>query len=438
MLASYFMPQQALQPGTISDVTDERWKLVRDILASRSFAKASRLSSFLAYVCAETLRGNGADLNERQIGIEVFGRSASYLPAEDSIVRASARLLRNRLELYFSTEGKDSDWIIIIPKGSYIPVFKPRPRERSLPSPLAPIEVRVEEQEASESPGSRRFPIVIGILFVIAAILAVVLRLHPIRVGSSSNSDKQIWSMLLTPKRRTLIVPADSTLSLIQTERRVPLTLSEYLEQKQAVMTSLAASSRLPQALIHISDHQYTSIADLNMAFRIGRLPQADTAQLEIRYARDLTLSELKNSNLILMGGPRANPWVQLFAGRIDYSLDDEPADGLDNVNVKAPRPGEQSRYMAVVKGEGTYSLAVIAFVGGLEGDDHALLIEGTDMAGTEGACDFLLDSKASAAFFSTLTRPDGSVSHFELLLETKTVKGNASEPQILAYRRLP
>jgi hypothetical protein len=203
-------------------------------------------------------------------------------------------------------------------------------------------------------------------------------------------------------------------------------------------MTSLAATSRLPKTLINISDHQYTSIADLNMAFRIGRLSQADTAQLEIRYARDLTLSELKNSNLILMCGPRANPWVQLFAGRIDYSLDDEPADGLDYVNVKAPREGEHSRYMAVVKGEETYSLAVIAFVGGLEGDDHALLIEGTDMAGTEGACDFLLDSKASSTFFSTLTRPDGSVSHFEILLETKTVKGNASEPQILAYRRLP
>ena len=59
-------------------------------------------------------------------------------------------------------------------------------------------------------------------------------------------------------------------------------------------------------------------------------------------------------------------------------------------------------------------------------------------MAGTEGACDFLLDAGPSSGFLSKFTRPDGSASHFEILLETKTVKGNASEPVVLAYRTLP
>jgi hypothetical protein len=108
-------------------------------------------------------------------------------------------------------------------------------------------------------------------------------------------------------------------------------------------------------------------------------------------------------------------------------------------VNVRSPRGGELARYMADVKGGETYaSLAVIAFVAGLDGEDDALLLEGTDMAGTEGACDFLLDAAPSSGFLSKLTRPDGSASHFEILLETKTVKGNASEPVVLAYRTLP
>jgi hypothetical protein len=436
------MPQQELQAGTLVDRADERQKLLRDILASRSFAKAPRLSSFLAYICAEALKGNGAELNERQIGVDVFGRSSAYFPAEDSIVRANARLLRNRLEVYFATEGKDSDWIILIPKGSYVPVFERRLREAEEPLLSVDTYVRVEEPRVAGRAGRRWLiaGIAAGVLFVVG-LLFLALRFH--RNGADAAARErpaQIWSQLFTAKRRTLFVPADTTLSLIQTERQVPLTLSEYLGQSHMNLTTLAASGPLPQTLAHISDHQYTSIADLDMAFHIGRLPQAaGAAQLEVRYARDLTLSEARNSNLILMGGPRANPWVQLFADRIDYSLDDHPADGLDYVNVRSPRGGELARYMADVKGGETYaSLAVIAFIRGLQGDDHALLLEGTDMAGTEGACDFLLDPNALGSLLAKLTRPDGSIQHFEILLETKTVQGNSSLPVVLAYRTLP
>ncbi len=429
------MPQQDLHPGTLVDSAHEQWELVRDILASRSFAKAARLSSFLKYICTEALKGNGADLNERQIGVDVFGRHSDYLPAEDSIVRANARLLRTRLDLYFSTEGKDSEWIILIPKGSYLPVFERRPKEAA--APAMPPDIRTEKPKVLGSPGRRRLTLAVAAAIVAAAGIILALRYHRSPDFSSPDRQAQMWSQFFTAKRRTLFVPADTTLSLIQTERRSPLTLSQYLGHTN--LATLAASGPLPETLVHISDHQYTSIADLDMAFHIGRLPQARGAQLEVRYARDLTLSEARHSNLILMGGPRANPWVQLFADRIDYSLDDQPADGLDYVNVRSPRGGELARYMADVKGGETYaSLAVIAFVAGLDGEDHALLLEGTDMAGTEGACDFLLEAGPSSGFLSKLTRPDGSASHFEILLETKTVKGNASEPVVLAYRTLP
>src|ERR1700677_1580317 len=430
------MPQQDLHPGTLVESAHEQWELVRDILASRSFAKAARLSSFLKYICTEALKGNGADLNERQIGGDVFGRHSEYLPAEDSIVRANARLLRTRLELYFSTEGKDSEWIILIPKGSSTPVFERRPKEAAAP-PMPP-DIRPEKPKVLGSPGMR-LTLAVAAAIVAAAGIILALRYHRSPDFSSPGRQAQIWSQFFTAKRRTLFVPADSTLSLIQTERRIPLTLSEYLGQRHTNLAALAASGPLPETLARISDHQYTSIADLDMAFHVARLPQARAAPLEVRYARDLTLSEARHSNLILMGGPRANPWVQLFAGRIDYSLDDQPADGLDYVNVRSPRGGELARYMADVKGGETYaSLAVIAFVAGLDGEDHALLLEGTDMAGTEGACDFLLDAGPSSGFPSKFTRPDGSASHFEILLETKTVKGNASEPVVLAYRTLP
>ena len=36
------------------------------------------------------------------------------------------RQLRKRLEEYFSSEGKDEPYLILIPKGAYLPVLEPR------------------------------------------------------------------------------------------------------------------------------------------------------------------------------------------------------------------------------------------------------------------------------------------------------------------------
>jgi hypothetical protein len=441
------MARQELHPGPPRpDAFEERSRLVEEILASRSFAKAPRLSSLLAYICREALKGNHSELTERQIGAEVFGRSANYLTAEDSIVRASARLLRSRLEVYFSSEGKDSKWTVAIPKGSYVPVFERRtPASESPPPalPTPPIQATPTEPPAEKISGGRtrlwRISAAIAALAAVVAVAVLALWFRRDENVSPPSKQAQLWSQVLTPERRALFVPADTTLALIQTKQRVPLTLSEYLGQRHKNLSTLAAAGPLSETLQNISDHQYTSMADLDMAFHVGRLAQAGPARLEVRYARDLTMSEARHSNLILMGGPRADPWVQLFANRIDYSLDDQPADGLDYVNVRSPRGAEQARYRADVEDGETYSsLAVVALVAGLEGDGKVLLLEGTDMAGTEGACDFLLDAGASSAFLAKVSRPDGRLSNFELLLETKTVKGNSSEPMVLAYRTLP
>jgi hypothetical protein len=429
------MALSELQPGQLPFISDPRWKLVQEIVASRCFAKASRLSSLLTYICSKALRGNTEDLNERQIGIDVFERSVNYRPADDSIVRAHARLLRNRLEHYFTDEGKGSAWTIQIPKGSYTPVFEERAHAPAQTQP-APISIPVKEA-ASEKLSRTRTLFVVAASLLLVGTFAVVWRMHTYSTAARQPGEP-LWSILLAPSQHTLLVPADSMLSFLQTERKVPLTLSEYLNKRHESIDMIAAAESLPRGLSNFSDHQYTSIADLDMAFLIGRLAQSHHAQVEVRYARDMVLSETRHTNLILIGGPRANPWVQLFTNRVDYQLDDQPADGQDFVNVQEPRSEERNRYKAEVNGNETYSLAVVAFVSGLEDGDHVLLIEGTDMAGTEGACDFLVNSNASSNFLKKLMRPDGTLNHFEVLLECKTVNGNASAPLVLAYRVLP
>ena len=105
---------------------DPRWVLVQRVAASRNFKSSPRLRDFLLYVAKCAIRDAPEDATEQQIGIKVFGRPAGYNSSEDSIVRSHARLLRQKLDAYFESEGAGASMRIDVPKGHYLVVFTQR------------------------------------------------------------------------------------------------------------------------------------------------------------------------------------------------------------------------------------------------------------------------------------------------------------------------
>ncbi len=100
--------------------------LVQRIVASAEFRRTSRLRDFLLYVVDRKLADSSHEMTEVYIGQRVFGRPSTYNPSEDSIVRTEARNLRLRLARYFAEEGRDEPIVLEVPKGGYVPVFRPR------------------------------------------------------------------------------------------------------------------------------------------------------------------------------------------------------------------------------------------------------------------------------------------------------------------------
>jgi len=96
------------------------------LVASKTLANAERLRNFLDYVVRETLAGRSGAIKEYAIGREVCGRPDSFDPKADPIVRVDASRLRTRLEAYYQSEGQNDEVLIDLPKGCYVPVFKPR------------------------------------------------------------------------------------------------------------------------------------------------------------------------------------------------------------------------------------------------------------------------------------------------------------------------
>lgn len=83
------------------------------VMSSPAFEDAERLQRFLKFVIEETLQGRGARLKESVIGIEVFGRSASYDPivpllgsGERTVAQLQGVSTEESPRIEFSRDGK--------------------------------------------------------------------------------------------------------------------------------------------------------------------------------------------------------------------------------------------------------------------------------------------------------------------------------------------
>lgn len=106
---------------------------LEQILSSRTFSHAQRLRTMLRFIVEQTLEGRAGELKESVIGHEVCGRSASFDPKVDPIVRVDANRLRSRLRTYYESEGSADGFHINLPKGTYVPVFTSTARRSQSP-----------------------------------------------------------------------------------------------------------------------------------------------------------------------------------------------------------------------------------------------------------------------------------------------------------------
>ncbi len=106
-----------MEPGVVQQQLER-------ILSSSQFVDTTRLARFLKYLVDQTLAGNDEALKGYSIGLDVFDKPDDFDPAIDTIVRVQASKLRSRLDLYYATDGAEDPLRILVPKGSYVPVFQ--------------------------------------------------------------------------------------------------------------------------------------------------------------------------------------------------------------------------------------------------------------------------------------------------------------------------
>lgn len=106
------------------------------ILQSPGFTNSGRMARFLRCVVDRAISGRAEELKEYLLGVEVFDRKPDYDPRVDPIVRVEARRLRCKLEEFYEKDGKESQVVIELPKGAYVPCFR-SPKTEAAPAPAA-------------------------------------------------------------------------------------------------------------------------------------------------------------------------------------------------------------------------------------------------------------------------------------------------------------
>src|SRR5689334_13629969 len=105
---------------------DALFEQLDKILSSPPFQTSERSSTLLRFLIEQSVSGRAERLKEYEIGTEVLGKSPTFDPRTDPIVRSEVSRLRNRLEKYYASSGQTDLLIIDLPRGSYHPQIQTR------------------------------------------------------------------------------------------------------------------------------------------------------------------------------------------------------------------------------------------------------------------------------------------------------------------------
>jgi hypothetical protein len=431
--------------GLLED--DPRWALALRVTESQQFVRSPLLSKFLLFICERSLLGFAEELTEQNIGVLVFRRRVGYKTSEDNIVRNYVRQLRQRLEQYFDGPGRNEVLRITIPRG-YNPVFESRDHEfagiscdesevRDLPQLTPSTEAGRQFEAPSVNPsGLRKSHLAVLLISLCVALTGAVwlgTRINKRSKENSTSISHTLWNLLFSDATNTYIVTEDAGLQVLQDITGHQSTLTEYIDGTylgRFVEGKTQESIRLHR----ISGERLTNTPDIDIVTKIAKLPEAQHKLLFVRNARILSLKDLKESNVILLGSNFANPWVSVFEPQMNFRLEYDLVNNRSRiVNVK-PLAGERSVYQDTGTTPPYATYAVIALLPNLTHTGWALIIEGLTMTGTEAGSEFLLDDDPTD-FFKMTANANGQVRPFEILLETTNLSSQSISAKIIAQR---
>lgn len=399
--------------STGSAAPDPCREQLRRILESNSFRHSENLRRLLSYLAERSLSHSAEELKEYTIGVEVFGRPASYDPQKDASVRVQVSRLRQKLEEYQKTEGSSDPYRIELPKGRFTVLFEPR---NGAP-PLAAA-------ASSTSPAAGRSPARIGLgvaLVLLAASLTwTVLLWRKVnvlesnvagaRAAESSKEFGAVWSGFFNPKVPTIAVFGSPPFF---GSARHGLFIRMYRSADPDDPRSSPEFGDVDGKIGPLLGprYDYASMGDAMGVQRLTAFFGSRGFTLHALPAHLAVWDTVQGANVIFLGAARMNPLLRRLPVQQDFEL------GVDGyIHNRNPRPGEEAVY-ATPSHRDSMSYAVVAAYPGLLPGHEILVLAAHSSPGAVGVVNFVTSPEGVRVIREKLKLQPGERKHFQVLL---------------------
>jgi hypothetical protein len=392
---------------------------IQRIVSSKAFKTSEVHRNLFNYLAEKSLGGEAHNLKEYTVGLDVFGKPASYDPRQESVVRMHVGRLRQKLAEYYRTEGLDDSVIVDLPKGGFALTFEPRPAPLVVQQPVEPVAAAAPPLPEPRRFSAREVGLAAAFLIALVAVVYLAVQLSTVKKVENAAPAPGPW----TADLQALWAP------LLSSDRPLMVTLATGAANGS---TTLPAAGATPSNASSV-----TGVGTANAAFLLGQfLGQRKHNVFPIR-SDVLSMGEIAMGDVIFVGPTVGKPQIQAIPP-VDPAFVLTP-EGVRNVK---PGSGEPS-FMADAPAKGTAqdfeeSHALISSLPGLYGNGSILYFEGNQIASVMGAVQAMTDPDLASQLVSRLKRPDGTLPrYYQVVLKVKAMDETPVEISYVAHREL-
>jgi hypothetical protein len=418
----------------ISETVAESWTPTSDyekgaveqqlehLLASPLFHSSKRYGQFLRLVVARALDGQGSQLKERVLGIEIFERQADYDTNTDPIVRVTAAEIRKRLDQYYQDPKHSQEIRLFLPSGSYAPQFSWPGHPNGFPDGgTAPAKglavIKAESATVLANPpalGSARLSARAKILVICAALILGVLAL----VGAwaalrqpRSTLVQQFWQPFMTSAEPSLFCLADQP-------------------QYASIRLRDAAD---PQHVTILPDTMVTVIIDdVDPLVDIAGMLRTSGKNYRVLGESSTNLTDLRRSPSVFIGA-FDNGWTLRLTAPLRFHFGNDAS--MTKFWIEDRNNPEQRDWLLTREEQRTEDYkdyAIVARFTPPDTDQVSVVAAGIGRGGTVAAGEFLVNENRMEEILKQLP-VDWRKKNVEVVLETQVIQGRSGPPRVKA-----
>ncbi len=381
-------------------------KQLERMLGNPLFKNSKRYPNLLRYIVEHTLDGNPAELKERTLGVEVFGREPNYDTNADPVVRTTAGEIRKRIAQYYHEPGHETEIRIDLVPGSYVPEFH-------MPS--------AHPQPASPAPAVRHKARYVAAL---GALVILLIGLAWFKPWVSRSALDRFWRPVLE---------SPSAVLLCVGQRQFLGSSPEPGQQATGDLPNAGppAGSTVPITLftLYYLGSQNVAVTDATTLGRLTGLLQARGKQYRIRSQSSTTFADLRDAPVVLIGAFN-NDWTIRLMGPMRFNFErDGDAFWIGDRRNPSARDRRVSYSMPYL--QLTEDYALISRVLEPVTERMAVVAGGLTGYGTLAAGEFL----TNPAYMESVAKDapkNWERMNIQLVIATQVIDGNSGPPRII------